>query len=48
MDACWYWWKDDVRRGRRRDGYLLVLVEGLCKERKEKRWLPAGAGGRIV
>jgi hypothetical protein len=31
-----------------RDGFLLVLVEGLCKERKEKRWLPAGTGGRMM
>ncbi len=36
MVACWYWWKDCVRRGRRRDGCLLVLLKGLCKERRRR------------
>ncbi len=48
MVACLYWWKDDVRRGRRRGGCLLVLVKGLCKERKEERWLPSCSGGRMM
>ncbi len=48
MIACWHWWKDCERRGRRRDGCLLVQVEGLCKERKEERWLPTGTGGRMM
>jgi hypothetical protein len=40
--------KFKMMTGRRGDGCLLVLVEGLCKERKKGRWLPAGTGGRIV